>query len=211
MSKYHQLSAHFDSLSSRERGLVLLVILALIYSGWNYFLMQPLKLQKRRLPLQIQTVLQEEQSLKQAIQNLKNHGSLDPEEEKRKLLNTLREKMAGQKGHIQRLLDTLISPKNMSVVLESLLTQHARLTLLKVENLPPQALFEAEPSAQKASQLFKHSLRLEFRGNYMNTLAYIRMLENLPWKLYWDDLEIDLEENYPQAHITLTVHTFSWG
>lgn len=55
---------------------------------------------------------------------------------------------------------------------------------------------------------YKHRFLLEFQGDYLSALNYLRALEALPWRLYWDSVTIE-SAGYPRAHITLKVHTIS--
>jgi MSHA biogenesis protein MshJ len=45
-------------------------------------------------------------------------------------------------------------------------------------------------------------------GTYLQAVAYLRDLEKLPRKVFWDELEIVVGD-YPQAEISLTVYTLS--
>ena len=49
LTQINRLMTRFDNLSLRERGLVLLVIMALIYACWDFLLMQPLEEQRLHL------------------------------------------------------------------------------------------------------------------------------------------------------------------
>jgi MSHA biogenesis protein MshJ len=47
---------------------------------------------------------------------------------------------------------------------------------------------------------------LQLEGNYPATRDYLHALEALPWKFFWDDIRYDVT-SYPQARITLNIHT----
>jgi len=209
ISQINQLITRFENLSLRERGLVLLVIMALIYALWDFFLMQPLEEERQHLSSLLQYKQKHLNTLNQSIQKLTNPSRIEPEA-KHNTMNTLRETLIEQENHIPLLINLLISRQNILTMLKSLLLLQAPLILVKLETQVSQPLSEINAEAK----LFKHSLRIEFTGNYMDILAYLRLLENLPWKLYWDNLDI-VVDNYPPAHVTLTVHTFSrkagWG
>ncbi len=197
-----QIIAHFDKLTLRERGLLLLVIVVLIYFFGDNFLIQPLERQKKRLSSQIQSEQKNLFTLSQTIQTLVKRRSIDPNEENRQTLITLREKLANQETQIQHLTQRLISPQNISTMLKSMLTRQTRLTLHKLENIATKPLIEVNSTVQ----VFEHSLRLELIGRYLDILAYVRILEKMPWYLSWDKLDI-VVDNYPLAHVTLIVHS----
>jgi MSHA biogenesis protein MshJ len=205
LSQINRLITRFENLSLRERGLVLLVIMGLIYALWDFLLMQPLEEQRHHLSSLLQYKQKHLNTLNQTIQELKNPSRIEPDTNNNTIntLNNLREQLRHQENNIKFLTSTLISPQNM-LMLKSVLVPQKSLTLLKLETKISQSLSEVNPSAK----VFKHSLRLEFSGNYKDILTYVRFLEDLPWKFYWDELDIVIND-YPSTHITLTVYTFS--
>jgi len=86
--------------------------------------------------------------------------------------------------------------------------------LLNLENQPAEVLqiaaaaTEAGAAEQLSPVLYRHRLQLEFAGDYLATLAYLKKLENLPRKLVWENLEIETQQ-YPQARVRLSVYTLS--
>lgn len=61
---------------------------------------------------------------------------------------------------------------------------------------------------QGIPQVYKHGILLELNGNFASTLSYLRMLEKLPWKFYWDAMRFEIQE-YPQAKISIIINTLS--
>ena len=101
----------------------------------------------------------------------------------------------------------------MVAVLEDMLKRRRQLTLTRLENLPSEPLLEQpadESPAETAGQrnLYRHPLRIELTGSYLEALAYLQSLEQLPRKLYWQDLSVSVED-YPLARISVTVYTLS--
>jgi MSHA biogenesis protein MshJ len=206
LSQINRLITRFENLSLRERGLVLLVIIGLIYAIWDFLLMQPLEEQRLHLSSLLQYKQKHLNTLNQTIQELKN-PSIEPDaNDDNYTLNNLRNQLLHQENKIKFLTSTLISPQNMLKMLKSVLVPTS-LTLLKLETQISQ-LSQPLSKINTSAQVFKHSLRIEFSGNHKDMLAYVRFLEDLPWKFYWDELDIVIN-NYPSTHITLTVYTFS--
>ncbi|RKZ51772.1 MAG: hypothetical protein DRR16_05425 [Candidatus Parabeggiatoa sp. nov. 3] len=203
LTQINRLITRFENLSLRERALVLLVIMALIYACWDFLLMQPLEEQRLHLLSLLQYKQKHLNTLNQTLQALKNQSNIEPDTDNHHTLNNLRKELFYQENEIQLLTNTLISPHNL-LKLKSVLVSQTALTLLKLETHISQPLSEISPSAK----VFKHSLRLEFSGHHKEILAYIRFLEDLPWKFYWDELDIVIND-YPSSHFTLTLYTFS--
>jgi len=57
-------------------------------------------------------------------------------------------------------------------------------------------------------QIYKHGILIELRGSYAATLQYLRMLESLPWKFYWEAMRFEIED-YPIARISIVINTLS--
>ncbi len=57
-------------------------------------------------------------------------------------------------------------------------------------------------------QVYKHGLEIVFQGDYNSTLSYLRKLEQLPWKFYWEEVVYEVLD-YPKAQILVRIHTLS--
>ena len=134
----------------------------------------------------------------------------DPDLENRQQLELLQAEMAKNKRQLEETVDTLISPQEMPELLKELLVRQRKLRLLSLENLPAELLQIDEQVADESLTpvLYRHRLRLEFSGDYLATLAYLKQLEELPRRLVWEDVEIETLE-YPQAKVRLQVYTLS--
>jgi MSHA biogenesis protein MshJ len=49
-------------------------------------------------------------------------------------------------------------------------------------------------------------MQLQLEGSYLATLRYLRALEDLPWKFFWEGVEYEVIE-HPTARITLDLYT----
>lgn len=57
-------------------------------------------------------------------------------------------------------------------------------------------------------EVYQHGLQVVFQGDYHSTLSYLRKLEQLPWKFYWDEVTYEVLQ-YPKAQISIRIHTLS--
>lgn len=67
---------------------------------------------------------------------------------------------------------------------------------------------ETAATALSAPGLYRHGLRVEFGGGYLQTFAYLRALESLHSRFLWEALEFDVEQ-YPRARVSITVYSLS--
>ena len=65
-----------------------------------------------------------------------------------------------------------------------------------------------ENKPEELPQIYKHGILIELRGSYAATLQYLRMLESLPWKFYWEAMRFEMDE-YPVARIIIVINTLS--
>ncbi len=210
---FEELCQRLDALSQRERLLVVVALLGVITLLWYTLLIEPLAMRRQKNVEQaasartLLTALEQEQAARIAA------SSQDPDAENRRQAALLQNEVAQLDKRLAALTGELITPRQMAAVLEEMLTRRRGLSLIRLENLPSEPLLEqpaADPPADPTLQrnLYRHPLRIELAGSYLEALAYLQALENLPRKVYWQDLKISVEE-YPQARIRVTIYTLS--
>jgi len=135
---------------------------------------------------------------------------VDPDRENRQRLAILEEELTKSRMQLAEKIVSLISPQEMPELLKELLRRQKGLQLTRLENLPPEELNLGEKVSEKklSTGLYRHRLQIEFAGDYLSTLRYLRELEKLPGNLVWQQLEIETLE-YPKAKVTLEVFTLS--
>src|SRR5690606_24351926 len=147
----------------------------------------------------VEAQLLEQQTNQRRMQESFNE---DPDAFARTRLGQLQSETREVDARLNELYGQLISPREMSQVLTDILRRETTLRLVSLENSPPQALFEgaldATPlngpapeavsaSAGKGLMVYKHGLRMVFEGSYLETLNYLRSLEELDTNFFWDE------------------------
>ena len=94
----------------------------------------------------------------------------------------------------------------MAQLLEGVLSRQPGLELVRIRNLPPETLATSEE--EDAARFYRHGLEIEVTGSYNAALDYLDSIEALPWRLYWQILELEVIE-YPQNRIRIEVSTLS--
>jgi MSHA biogenesis protein MshJ len=112
------------------------------------------------------------------------------------------------------------APSQMRSVIEGLLGRSRGVSLVEMKTLAtttiaspskpaPAAKPPAKPAAPATERLiYRHGLELTVSGSYLDLLAYMRDLEQLPTQLYWGGLELDAAA-YPKVSMKLIVYTLS--
>lgn len=165
----------------------------------------------------VQTRLLEQET--RAIE-LQRSGVEDPDSFIRERLAELVRQQTEIQGGIESLAGNLVSPNGMTQMLTSVLDSQEGLTLIRVENIEPEALTEAmstaavngavgtTPAQSIGFQVFRHGLVLEFQGDYFSTLRYLLFLEGMDESFFWDSFEFE-QTLWPEARVRLELHTLS--
>ncbi|MEA3545499.1 MAG: type II secretion system protein GspM [Thermodesulfobacteriota bacterium] len=134
----------------------------------------------------------------------------DPDSENRQQLEILEHQLDEVRQQLEGNIASLVSPREMPSLLKDLLTQQEKLHLLSLENLSPERLElkQSEDGEGVVPTLYRHRLRLEFSGDYLTMVKYLRQLEQLPRAMVWEKVEIETQE-YPEATVRLQVFTLS--
>ncbi|HTE39516.1 MAG TPA: hypothetical protein VK629_01730, partial [Steroidobacteraceae bacterium] len=62
--------------------------------------------------------------------------------------------------------------------------------------------------AQLMQGPFIHPLEIVVEGNYLDVLRYLQSVESLPWRFYWQALELKQTE-YPTNRVRIRLNTLS--
>lgn len=194
-----------DALTLRERLLVLITALVLIVALWQSLLMQPLA--KRAIQTRAELTELEDRitvanrSLEDQVLQLAGGSG-----EQRSRVASLRKRIDEINATLGNHAAELIDPPEMARVLESVLKEQSRLTLVRIRNSDPELLSASEDASEVT--FYRHGLEIEVEGSYIACLEYLNAIEELPWRLYWQVLEIDVID-YPLNRIRIEVSTLS--
>jgi MSHA biogenesis protein MshJ len=212
-AQIHQLSQWIDRQSLRERVALLAAILVVVVFCCDALYYGPQRRKRAEINAQITALNAALVSLDSQAEAIKARGQKDPDQEHRVRQRQLQAELDRLDQRLEAVTIGLFSPRDMAGVLRDLLIRQKGLRLTHLENLPAEDLFEGAEKNQEGNDdrpicLYRHPMRIVFSGTYLQTLAYLRSLESLPRKLYWDALEVVVSD-HPQGEISLRVHTLS--
>ncbi len=196
--------AKVDKMDLRQRLLVFSTGLLLLASIWYAGLMEPLNKQIKNNRTEIAAAQQRIESINQNLEiqaRAASGGTIGYQEQFaliQRRLEELNEKLGGYTAE-------LIGPGEMARVLQGVLKEQSNLRLTRIHNLSPEpvAAFDGTDAI-----FYKHGLEIEFEGGYFACLEYLKEIEALPWRLYWQILELEVLE-YPHNRIRLEISTLS--
>lgn len=197
--------ARLDALTLRERLLVFGTTVAVLFSIWHLSLMQPLaqraETDKKELGSISGRIDTANENLEIQVLQLAGIG-----DDGRMQLQRIQQRIDDLNEQLGDYAAELISPAEMAQVLEGVLENQHQLRLLNMRNLGAEALSVSEDS--RNAVFYKHGLEIELFGSYLACLDYLEAIESLPWRFYWQVLELDVEE-FPMNRIRIEVSTLS--
>ncbi len=204
LKAYKTVQAKVDKMDLRERLMVFATGLLLLASLWYVGLMEPLNKQIKNNRTEITATQQRIESINQnlEIQARAASGGTIGYQEQFALIQRRLEELNEQLGSYNA---ELIGPVQMARVLQGVLKEQSNLRLIRMRNLNPEpvAAFDGTDAI-----FYKHGLEIEFEGGYFACLEYLQQIEALPWRFYWQVLEIQVLE-YPRNRIRIEVSTLS--
>jgi MSHA biogenesis protein MshJ len=208
--------SRFNAMSLRERALISLALLALLILVWDQFLMNPLRMRRQVLSQEIEEVQKDLAMLTATIEGRANDNPLALAMGQKK---SLVESLAAVDAQLQSTSAGLIAPQRMLAALRDVLNDQQGLRLISMRNLPVVSLLtpagethtdtnkiETPPIAKSGP--YVHSLELIVEGNYLDVLRYLQTVEGLPWRFYWQVLELKTTE-YPINRVRIRLNTLS--
>ncbi len=208
--QWQQWSERVEAYSLRERALVLLCVLAVIVGLWQWLFELPQERTREQLTQQRQAVTNDMKAQQAQLEALMSSGQ---ETGAAKELASLQAQREALDESLASLSQGLVSADQLPEILQEVLVSTTELRLRRVRTLPVEELpltateSNAEIDAQETG-VYRHSVELEVSGDYVETLAFLRRLESLPWRFYWDRLDYEVVD-YPEGEIRLRVYTLS--
>jgi len=217
-----------ESASIRERALVLLSCVAVVYLLWDFIVYTPLanehvKLDKALLEKKdsIEALKKEEKALMLALSN-------DPDKEVRILLATMTKRKQALEENLEKISDGLVPVEMLSLILQDVLKKTNSLSLESLKTLPVEELQVNQgainvdkkidnktPGNDKVAEsnvqnqgIYKHGVSLVVKGSYFQMIDYLHRLEDMPAHFYWEELRYE-QDDYPKGYFYLKVYTLT--
>ena len=211
-----QLEVRIDALSLRERAVVFLALLFTLFLMANNVVFSSLRQEQQRLSREVTSKLDELHNISDQTQEIRAKLAQNPEVLAQASIVDLRRRLAVEESSVANIVRGLVSPRDMSRLVQQILSKNQALQVVRVENLPAEPLEEDKPAANatgvaatsKPTPVYKHGMRIELRGRYLDIVRYLRALEAMPSKVFWGEVRFASDE-YPYSRVTLVIYTIS--
>ena len=203
-----------DQRSLRERILILLSILAIIYFSWRSMVLDNLSSSKQQVSGSASRLQRQIFNLQGQISEVSNSLNLDPILRLQEKIDIVKKDNVEIQRQLDQMTEGLISPKEMTSLLKLILDKHKGLTVMHVENIKAIPVFgenDAEKVAKEALkvfQVYKHGIEFVVSGTFFQLKDFLEEAEKLPWKILWEELEYSVTK-YPIATIKIVIKTLS--
>lgn len=205
----------FDALTFRERLIVGLLLLLIPLYIWYVYLYEPLIKEQQSLASRTELIRNDNIELKGKIAQMQAQVKKDPNLANKKQIESLTASLHSTREEILQSTSNLIKPEQMPEILRSMLTQSRGLTLTSMNGLGKSQLIEPaeedEPEQDESNEFinaYKHGLKISFRANFSDTVAFIKKLESLSSGFFWSSYDFSVEE-YPVSSSEITLYTLS--
>lgn len=196
------LGTRIDALSLRERGILLLVALLVLYVICDRLFIAP-TLQGIALRSTEISDLRNKLGALQVRTTLLGQSGQDPLALRQTRIRELEQQLAAQNAQFEERLGRLVRPQQAAPLLREILQQKPGLHLLDLNTAPGAPLLA---NSARSARIVRYNVELRVEGGYLNALDYLRRLEQLPWTLFWDALDLQVRE-YPRTEVQLNLYT----
>lgn len=219
---WRKFASSIDERNTRERILIFGASVVVVYVLIDSLFVAPVLAQRKRLVLETQNDQAEIVKMVAQVQTLVRDKAADPDAAIKARLSELTARQAELQRQIDAQSAELVPPEKMPAVLEKILANNPRVRLIEVKTLPRSSISlekEAAPvqgqartakpaEEKKPAEIYRHGVEVTMRGSYLDLLAYLKEIESLPVRMFWDKLQMSVTA-YPTVTLRLVVYTIS--
>lgn len=195
-----------DNMELRERILLLTAVVVVMFLLADTLFLQPTLKEQQIVQQRIEDLDIKLNGLRQNALLLSYKSESDPITARHQSRDQLVAELGELDNRIIGQLGTLVEPAQAAQILEQVLDGHPglKLTTLNASTEPLEDLNLEQQS--KASGLARYQLDMVVQGSYLDVLSYLKSLEAMPWKFFWQQVDFQSTE-HPYAETRLQLYT----
>lgn len=203
---WKELQKMFIARSLRERAILCIAILVLVFYGWLVYAFDAINASQDAAQRQITSTVAQINNEINRNQQIQNTFTNDPNAFARTRRDELQVQVDELDARLLGLYGELILPSQMANILSDILRRETTLRLVSVENLVPEELFDSGVATDV--QVYKHGLSLQLEGEYLETIRFLKQVEELNVNFFWETLIYQVG-THPEGSINLNIFTLS--
>lgn len=230
VQKWFELCERFDALVVRERLLLFGSCLAGLYLIFDTLFILPASNDVARLSKEISAMQSKIDQIASEKQVFDKVAQRDPDANLKRERLKLQGRLLQLEGQLDDLSLRLVPSDRFPEILQSVSEQAESVKLKSLKTLQPEAIdlggktvrlksmarvakdyVNGSPEdgvALPAEKVYRHSIRIRLHADYFDTVDFLRSLEDLKWRFYWEGLDYRVL-NYPLAEIDIELYTLS--
>lgn len=182
----------FEALTFRERLAIAAALLVAILLGIEALAWSPARKRLDAAEAQIASLESQRATLQQELDKLDQEEALDPDAAVRRQVKTFDQQVGALDTKLQGQKLQLMDPTQVRPVLQALIGNMRGLRMVGLYTEPPTQLMNTENTDLPV--LYRQGLVIELEGDYLPLLDYLQALEQLPWRLYWNGLDVKADK-----------------
>ncbi|HKK49983.1 MAG TPA: hypothetical protein VKA74_00285 [Myxococcota bacterium] len=204
----------FRGHSLRERVLIGAMAGGLAFLAMDALMLRSVGEAREQVALRIERTQERIESLRQATTAELSAPASEEARRAAEESRRLRLQIARIEEQTRSRLTSLVPPRQILPLLETLLAESRGLRLLSLQSRPPARIGAQSPGEDEGepevlgTRLYRHGFQMEIEGSFAATLEYLRRVESSRWSLLWDRLDYRVER-HPTARITIELQTIS--
>ncbi|MCZ6470843.1 MAG: hypothetical protein O6649_05750 [Gammaproteobacteria bacterium] len=207
-SALKSVAQNFNVLTFRERSLFVITVIVSISVVWWYFYVEPIQTKTQFLIEENNRISRDVQITRNAISDIRNKIAAGVNQDKTQRLAQLELALEAVEERLRLKTIELIDPDKMFQLMTRLVYRESRLKLLSLKRREVKPALAPSQEKQEEAAIYRHVLEVKFSGKFQDILKYMQTLENLDWKLIWDEIEIITDE-YPLITVKVVISTLS--
>jgi MSHA biogenesis protein MshJ len=198
-----RLRERIDSMPLRQRALMLLAIIGLLFVLVDSMFLRPQAERRAALTQQLSEVDERVQTLTRSIESLAERAADDPNAQPRRRLAEARAAIESLRAELSALGGGIARAEDSLAALRNLLAARSGAALVELTKLPVENLLDDEQSP-----IFVHRFRLVFDADYATTVSYVSMIEGLPRGLQLESMRLEAAA-WPSNRIEMIFYTLT--
>ena len=218
-AQWQDYSDKFSQLTNREQALILLTGVVFIFFTISYVFIDDKSQQTITWDKQSRSMISTNKTLDYSINEYQTSLKQDANKATVNQITQLEAKLTKVDEKLVHLTTDLISPSEMREALLKLLKLEPGVSLQSFELIGAEPLLDlttdsstsgveqqSSTSKQLGLNLYKHGIKITLSGKYFGLRNYLRQLEQLSWKFFWQDFEFEVKE-YPRSEVDITIYS----
>ena len=229
LTRWLELCERFDMLVVRERILLFGSCLAGLYLVFDTLFIMPSTKEVARLAEEITAVQKKVDQIATEKKVFDQVSKRDPDADIKREQLKLQGRLLQLEGGLEDLSLRLVPSERLPEILQSVSQKAEKVKLKSLQTLRPETIDlagnnvriksiaratkdyvrgEETNTSPPTEKVYRHAIQIQLEGGYFEVIEFLRELESLEWRFYWESLDYRVVD-FPRALIDIQLYTLS--